>query len=284
MAGQKNAAPVIIKRKKVVSGGGHHGGAWKVAYADFVTAMMAFFMLMWLLNATTEKQRKGIADDFSPTIPLSRVSGGGDGSFGGDSVFSEEQIAQNGRGGSSIQPTKERQATGQTGTAAADATARAAEEEVLRGIAEQLAGRAGESMVSDAVQRHIVTRVTDEGLIVEVFDLDGEPLFLPQTDTPAPILSDIAKVIVEVFGLVGNGVAVDGHIRAQAEVLRVNPAWDLSAARAMQMRQVLEGEGLDAKRMQRVTGHADRALAVKNPMAVRNNRMEIVLLRSGRGG
>ena len=284
MAGQKNAAPVIIKRKKVVSGGGHHGGAWKVAYADFVTAMMAFFMLMWLLNATTEKQRKGIADYFSPTIPLSRVSGGGDGSFGGDSVFSEEQIAQNGRGGSSTQPTKEQQAMGQTGTTAADAAARAAEEEALRGIAEQLTARGGESMVSDAVQRHIVTRVTDEGLIVEVFDLEGEPLFLPQTDTPAPILSDIARVIVEVFGLVGNGVAVDGHIRAQAEVLRVNPAWDLSAARAMQMRQVLEGEGLEAKRMQRVTGHADRALAVKNPMAVRNNRMEIVLLRSARGG
>lgn len=284
MAGQKNAAPVIIKRKKAVAGGGHHGGAWKVAYADFVTAMMAFFMLMWLLNATTEKQRKGIADYFSPTIPLSRVSGGGDGSFGGESVFSEEQIAQNGRGGSSIQPTAERQATGQTGTAAADAAARAAEEEALRGIAEQLTARAGESMVSDAVQRHIVTRVTDEGLIVEVFDLEGEPLFQPQTDTPAPILSDIARVIVEVFGLVDNGVAVDGHIRAQAEVLRVNPAWDLSAARAMQLRLLLEGEGLDAKRVQRVTGHADRAPAVKNPMAVRNNRMEIVLLRSRRGG
>ena len=284
MAGQKNAAPVIIKRKKVVAGGGHHGGAWKVAYADFVTAMMAFFMLMWLLNATTEKQRKGIADYFSPTIPLSRVSGGGDGSFGGDSVFSEEQIAQNGRGGSSIQPTAERQAAGQTGTAAADAAARAAEEEALRGIAEQLTARAGESMVSDAVQRHIVTRVTDEGLIVEVFDLEGEPLFLPQTDTPAPILSVIARVVVEVFDLVGNGVAVDGHIRAQAEVLRVNPAWDLSAARAMQMRLLLEGEGLAPARVQRVTGHADRALAVKNPMAVRNNRMEIVLLRSGRGG
>lgn len=53
-------APIIIKRKKVIAGGGHHGGAWKVAYADFVTAMMAFFMLMWLLNATTEQQRKGI--------------------------------------------------------------------------------------------------------------------------------------------------------------------------------------------------------------------------------
>ena len=86
MAGQGNAAPVIIKRKKIVQGGGHHGGAWKVAYADFVTAMMAFFLLMWLLNATTEKQRKGIADYFNPTIPVNRVSGGGDGAFGGDST------------------------------------------------------------------------------------------------------------------------------------------------------------------------------------------------------
>ena len=92
MSAQANARPIIIKRKKVIAGGGHHGGAWKVAYADFVTAMMAFFMLMWLLNATTEKQRKGIADYFSPTIPINRVSGGGDGSFGGDSVFSENTI------------------------------------------------------------------------------------------------------------------------------------------------------------------------------------------------
>lgn len=59
MSGGNDVAPVIIKRKKVVAGNGHHGGAWKVAYADFVTAMMAFFLLMWLLNATTEKQRKG---------------------------------------------------------------------------------------------------------------------------------------------------------------------------------------------------------------------------------
>ena len=78
MAAGSNA-PVIIKRKKIIKGGGHHGGAWKVAYADFVTAMMAFFMLMWLLNATTEKQRKGLADYFNPTIPINRISGGGEG-------------------------------------------------------------------------------------------------------------------------------------------------------------------------------------------------------------
>ena len=85
MGAQSTAKPVIIKRKKIIAGGGHHGGAWKVAYADFVTAMMAFFLLMWLLNATTEQQRKGIADYFSPTLPVNRISGGGDGAFGGDS-------------------------------------------------------------------------------------------------------------------------------------------------------------------------------------------------------
>ena len=79
MTETRNLAPIIIKKKKVIAGGGHHGGAWKVAYADFVTAMMAFFMLMWLLNATTEKQRKGIADYFNPTIPVNRISGGGEG-------------------------------------------------------------------------------------------------------------------------------------------------------------------------------------------------------------
>ena len=280
MAGQKNAAPVVIKRKKVVAGGGHHGGAWKVAYADFVTAMMAFFMLMWLLNATTEKQRKGIADYFSPTIPLSRVSGGGDGSFGGDSVFSEEQIAQNGTGGSSLRPTREHQAAGQTGAEPKDEAAARAEAAALARIDDLLTGRSGESMVSAAAQRHIVTRVTDEGLIIEVFDLEGEPLFDDGAADPRPILVEIAGVLARTFALVTNGVAVDGHIRAQPEVLRENPAWDLSAARAMRLRRMLEAAGLQPERVQRVTGHADRKPAVTNPMAIRNNRMEIVLLRS----
>lgn len=281
MAGQKNAAPVIIKRKKVVVGGGHHGGAWKVAYADFVTAMMAFFMLMWLLNATTEKQRKGIADYFSPTIPLSRVSGGGDGSFGGDSVFSEDQIAQNGTGASSLKPAAERQAAGQTGIESAeDATDSAAFAEEARRIEEALMGIGGESMISERAARHIVTRLTDEGLIVEIFDLDDEPLFRGDTSEPTEITREMAGMLARVFALATNGVAVEGHIRALPAVLRDNPSWDLSADRAMRMRTLLEAEGLSAARVRRVTGHADRAPAVRNPMASRNNRLEVILLRS----
>src|SRR6056297_4096698 len=110
-----NGAPIIVKKVRKVSGDGHHGGAWKVAYADFVTAMMAFFLLMWLLNATTENQRKGIADYFSPTVPISRISGGGNGDFGGDSVFSELELPQNGTGASNRKPTEARQARGAVG-------------------------------------------------------------------------------------------------------------------------------------------------------------------------
>ncbi len=90
---------IIVKKKKGGHGHAHHGGAWKVAYADFVTAMMAFFLLMWLLNATTESQRKGIADYFDPTIPISRVSGGGSDMFAGSSIFAKERLARNGTGG-----------------------------------------------------------------------------------------------------------------------------------------------------------------------------------------
>jgi chemotaxis protein MotB len=85
--GRGNKRPTIVIRKEEVVEGGHHGGAWKVAYADFVTAMMAFFLLMWLLNATTEEQRKGLADYFSPTSVLSHNSSGTGQPFGGHTAF-----------------------------------------------------------------------------------------------------------------------------------------------------------------------------------------------------
>jgi chemotaxis protein MotB len=85
---KKNGATIVIKKEEVVEGG-HHGGAWKVAYADFVTAMMAFFLLMWLLNATTEAQRKGLADYFSPQNVMSRNSSGSGQPFGGHTPFDE---------------------------------------------------------------------------------------------------------------------------------------------------------------------------------------------------
>lgn len=281
MAGQSNAAPVLIRRKKVVAAAGHHGGAWKVAYADFVTAMMAFFLLMWLLNATTEKQRKGIADYFNPTVPINRISGGGTGALAGDTIFAEDVLAKSGTGATNLNPAEQDRARGQSG-AEADNAAMRAEEATLREVEQMLLARGGESMTMERALRHVVTRVTDEGLVIELHDREDERLFDGETAEPRPILRVLAGIVTETFALVTNDIAVNGHVRAYPITLRDNPVWDLSAERAQAMRGVLEAAGLPAARMQRVTGYADRRPVTPDPAAVRNNRIELVLLRRNR--
>lgn len=268
-------APIIIKKKKGGGGDGHHGGAWKVAYADFVTAMMAFFMLMWLLNATTEKQRKGIADYFSPTIPINRVSGGGDGAFGGDSMMTEQTQIKNGTGTPPSFGDTPPDTPG--GTAAGDG--KSGETEVLEELKEMLTARAGESMVSEEAARHIVTRLTDEGLIIEVFDLPGAPLFAGETNEPTALMQDIVALVAPIFALVVNDVAINGYTQAQPVVRANNTVWDLSASRADAVRTMLQAESFPEKRIQRVSGFADRKPAAENPLAARNNRIELILLR-----
>jgi chemotaxis protein MotB len=278
MGAQANAAPVIIKRKKVVGGGGHHGGAWKVAYADFVTAMMAFFMLMWLLNATTEQQRKGIADYFTPTIPINRVSGGGDGAFGGDSIFSENTLPRMGTGG---MPSNEQSAGSDSGS---DPEPGQDETDPLKAVEEALMGRGGESAVMENALRHVLTRITDEGLVIELFELEDVPLFEGTSDRPTQLMRDLMTLIAGTAQVVTNKIAIGGHVRANPIVQAENPVWEHSADRATSVRVMLEEAGLGDKRIERVTGHADREPVVRDTMARRNNRIEVVLLRDERRG
>jgi chemotaxis protein MotB len=278
MAGQSNATPVIIKRKKVVQGGGHHGGAWKVAYADFVTAMMAFFLLMWLLNATTEKQRKGISDYFDPTLPVNRISGGGDGAFGGDSVFAQETMAHTGTGATDLNPSpgaaSDPAREGESGTGEAPSE--------LEEVEKALLARGGESNTMEQLLRHVVTRVTDEGLVIEVFDLPDAPLFRDESAEPTEVIEAVAGLLAEVLGLTTNEIAVNGHLRAYPVTLIDNPVWDLSAERAQTVRTLLEGAGIPPERVQRISGFADRKPATEDPTAQRNNRIEVILLRRDR--
>lgn len=276
---QNEQAPVIIKRKKVSGGDGHHGGAWKVAYADFVTAMMAFFLLMWLLNATTEKQRKGLADYFSPTIPIHKVSGGGDGAFGGDSTFAVDELPENGTGAVQQFSSESAQAEGETGVSQADGEA-GAETESLKAIEEALFGIGGESRVTDEALKFIVTRVTDEGLVIELFAREGVPLFEDGKAVATPAMRDILRTIARVIQQVDNGIAIGGHTKSEPLVAANNPVWGLSTDRAERTRELLQLAGTRAERFKRVTGHADRSLVDKNPMAVRNNRIEIIVLRN----
>lgn len=264
--------PIIIKKKKVIVGGGHHGGAWKVAYADFVTAMMAFFMLMWLLNATTEQQRKGIADYFTPTISLTRASGGGDGAMHGDSIFTTESLANSGRGGTG----------NDTGSnfVRARTEAEASEIAQLEDLAETLLGFGGESILIENALDHIVTKLTDEGLVIEVFDLPGAPLFNSRTDAPEPITEIIIEMLARVVSGVRNDIAIQSHVKTET-VLRVsNPVWDITTSRSARARLMLEAGGLDPARIARITGEGDKNPAVSDPTALRNNRIEFVVLRS----
>lgn len=265
-------APIIIKRKKVIAGG-HHGGAWKVAYADFVTAMMAFFLLMWLLGATTEKQRKGIADYFNPTIPVNKVSGGGSGAFGGDSVFTENTLAQNGTGAGPGIDAASAEETENSAEASEEATPDPMEE-----LENMLSAKAGESMVSDLLQRHVVTKLTDEGLIVEVFDVPGVPLF-DDIDEPTETMIELSRSIAEVFRLASNEIAVQGYVASVPLAARENMVWERSYARANRVRQLLEAQQLSRQRMDRVTGFADTEPVIADRLAQRNNRLEIILLR-----
>ncbi|MEP0960989.1 MAG: flagellar motor protein MotB [Roseobacter sp.] len=278
MSAQSNLAPVIIKKKKKVVGGGHHGGAWKVAYADFVTAMMAFFMMMWLLNATTEQQRAGLADYFAPTIPLNRVSGGGDGAFGGKSIFSEETLPQNGLGATSQYATRKDAASGESGNDAEGASQDSGLEE-LQAMVEELMGRGGESTVMENALEHIVTRITDEGLVIELFALDGFPLFETETNVPTELMEQLVKIVGSVAEVLTNQIAVGGHVRSMPVVFADNPVWKTSETRATQTRIMLQDYGIEEERVERVTGHADRESVHPNPMATRNDRVEIVLLR-----
>jgi len=277
MESNEEIRPLIIKRKKVIVGGGHHGGAWKVAYADFVTAMMAFFMLMWLLNATTEKQRKGLADYFSPTIPITRVSGGGDGMFQGDSMFSENILSQNGLGGTTQSSDSGQQVVNTDEQAAASA---AAEERALEDVIEGLVGRGGDSLLEELALEHVQTRLSDEGLVIELFALEGRPLFVD--GAPTEVTQVLAQMIAESAEVVTNAVAVEGHVESAPIVVAENRTWETSSERAHIMRGLLVAEGMAEDRFRRITGHGDRDHAERAAFDVRNNRLEVILLRSDR--
>lgn len=277
-----NNRPIIIKRKKVVGGDGHHGGAWKVAYADFVTAMMAFFMLMWLLNATSEQQRAGLADYFTPTITINRSSGGGEGMFGGDSVSSEDVLTKMGEGSSMQHEGSQVNAANEPDEAAKEGGEDPAQVQALENLEVELMARGGESIHSDIALRHITTELTDEGLVIEFYDLPNASLFVPGTDEPMPVAYDIADLLAEYVPDVTNPIAVRGHVRAEPIVVRESTVWELSTSRASKIRELLELGGYDPMNIVQTAGEADRDPAISDLTNVRNNRIEVIVLRTDR--
>lgn len=254
--------PIIIIKKKKVMAAGHHGGAWKVAYADFVTAMMAFFLLMWLLNATTESQRKGIADYFNPNIPLAAVSGGGSDALSGDSVYTAETLAKSGTGA----PTNDGKDTNGDNNSYNEAQVAALNEAIIS--------------ENGALSEHISLKMSQEGLVIELIDSADTPLFSIGNSAPSPILNQLLEVVASSFGNVKNSVKIAGHTDSLAFNNTTGYSnWDLSTDRANTARRVLIGFGFPHTQISEVSGKAFTDPLSDDPLAAKNRRISITLLK-----
>ena len=295
------ARPIIVKKVVKVGGGGHHGGAWKVAYADFVTAMMAFFLLMWLLNATTEKQRKGLADYFDPSVPISPISAGGAGVMQGDSFLvpgdrpgTQDQGVRpdtpmprrNGPGEDRAEGDADAAETDGRPDGPAIAALREAEAAEMAEQArfERLAGemRAALAEAGDGLRQHFMLHVTPEGLVIEIVDARDAPLFPSGSAAASARLTALMGVIAPVLGRTANPLKIVGHTDSQPFAGPASDNWRLSADRANTARRLLAGAGLEAARIVEVAGRAATEPLVDDPEAAQNRRIALTLLRDRR--
>jgi chemotaxis protein MotB len=268
--------PIIVKKIISESHGGHHGGAWKVAYADFVTAMMAFFLLMWLLGATTEKQRKALADYFAPTIVQTKQdTAGSNGLFGGDSLVSVDRYPHE---------------AGQTGTKAMTIPrdASGGPREAVGGGRDrtkftQLAKALMKAVESKSDLRRLAPNIrfteTREGLRIDIVDDANFSMFATGTNQLTPEATRLFQQIAVLVAEVSNQVMIRGHTDAAPFSARAGTNnWRLSVERAEVTRQYLEYRGIGADRFARIEGVADREPYVPSDrFDPRNRRISIIL-------
>jgi chemotaxis protein MotB len=290
----------IIKKIKKGGGHGHHGGAWKVAYADFVTAMMAFFLLLWLLNVTTKEQKEGIAQYFSPkeTITVARA-GAGDGVMGGMTPDHEQSISQsavpfdmiitNPTAGDADKEGQEQHAE----KGLAEFTEEQLDEVTKEAIAAEMEEKEfekAENELKQAMQKvpellqlqdSLLIDRTPEGLRIQLVDQDQRSMFPSGSATMEPHAKQLIELVAKVVNKMPNKIAVAGHTDAvpyRAGATYTN--WELSADRANASRRELLAQGLSPDRIARVSGRADRELLdVNDPRSPRNRRISILLLR-----
>jgi chemotaxis protein MotB len=268
--------PVIVKKVYEAPHGGHHGGAWKVAYADFVTAMMAFFLLMWLLGATTEKQRKALADYFSPTLVASKQDSAGSTSFfGGDSITSVDKYPHRAGQTGTRSMTIPRDATGGPKEASGIGKDRAKFHDLRARLLQKL--QADKAMKRFA--RNLRFTETREGLRIDMVDEADFSMFVSGTDILTPDAVRLLGQVADTIRELPNGIIIRGHTDAQpvSRGLGVNN-WQLSAARAEATRGHLVRAGLPGRQFVRIEGVAEREPYIPgNPYDAKNRRMSITL-------
>jgi chemotaxis protein MotB len=282
--------PIIIKKIKKVAAG-HHGGAWKVAYADFVTAMMAFFLLMWLINTSSPEQKRGIADYFAPASVSASTSGSG-GILGGTALGNDGAMQ---RGSTPLfeQPTTTAQSTtaeddNAKSSAAAATTPTSAEAAMAQRESSEF--QQAEMSLRQALQdmpelaelsRNIIVDQTPEGLRIQLVDQEGRPMFDPGSTEPNDRARILLRAVAQVVQALPNRIIISGHTDAAPNPDTANSNWELSAGRANAARRVIGGAGLGEDRISQVVGKAGSdPLFPDDPYQAANRRIAIVLQRA----
>jgi chemotaxis protein MotB len=284
MAKDNDKAPVIIiKRVKKVDGG-HHGGAWKVAYADFVTAMMAFFLLLWLLNVTTDKQKELISSYFAPADPrIAESTSGAGGVMGGTTISPDGAMSEDQRPVASPNEPSE-------GAGKKDETEELQKQIEAMDKSDEKAFKETEDKIRQAIEsvpelkelsQNLLVDMTPEGLRIQMVDQEGKPMFELGSAKPLPAAEKLLQLISKVVQELPNKTSIRGHTDSAPygkDASYTN--WELSSDRANASRRVMLAAGLDVARLENVQGKADREpLVPEDPRNARNRRISIILLK-----
>ncbi|MCB2108623.1 MAG: OmpA family protein, partial [Rhodobacteraceae bacterium] len=266
-----------------------HGGAWKVAYADFVTAMMAFFLLLWLLNAVTEEQLNGVADYFTPIAASTRESGAG-GMLGGQTLGEGASESRTGSTSAVVLPPPSIGAGGTDNSDPAENNVNDAEmdraleareqqqfEQAVTELKKNISGIPDLAPLASS----LLIDSTPEGLRIQLVDQDRVDMFAPGSANLYPRAKELLAQIAKVIKKMPNKVSITGHTDPSGYVDPTGYTnWELSSDRALATRRALLEGSLEDNQISKVTGAADREpLDPTQPRSPRNRRVSIVLLK-----
>ncbi|MGB7405317.1 MAG: flagellar motor protein MotB [Pacificimonas sp.] len=272
--------PIIVKKVIPPATEAHHGGAWKIAYADFVTAMMAFFLVMWIVGATSEDQRKGIADYFRPTLANQSAGGGADGLLAGRSPRAEDGTnVSDARALTDINNGIDRIERSLHSLEEAQFQS-PDDDNLLQDVRNRLIEILAASPTLSGMMDRFEVHESPAGVHIELID-SGRPSMFPIGSAATSMTGNLlVDVVSEAIADTTNPIVIRGHTdgrRFEGEGGMSN--WLLSVQRADRVRQRLSADEAIAARLARIEGTADRELRVEaNPLSGRNRRISITLL------
>ncbi|XLX41057.1 flagellar motor protein MotB [Ectopseudomonas mendocina] len=271
----ENNQPIIVKRVKKVAGG-HHGGAWKIAFADFATAMMAFFLVMWLMTSATPEQKKAISGYFQDPIGFTESASPYAIDLGGTPTPAPERTLN-----PDISETPESQPD-QTdvSTDQIETLADKMEQERLELLLQELQNKVEENPELQRFKDQILFEITQDGLRIQIMDAENRPMFALGSANLQPYFEDILLVMADTIRAVPNKISISGHTDAKPFAGRGDFGnWELSSNRANAARRTLVAGGYPDEQVARVVGYASSALFDReDPFNPVNRRIDIVVL------